>query len=229
MHQTYKQNVSAIMNEKSIGYVQQIRDGLTEEALDFINHNGYEDILSDEELSKLFHKEFSYDINYTPESDGLCLVFDKDYSEIELLSLDLQCVVHNVKCDIRNVQSIIAASIECLNGCVKLTLGSRLSNDEVNGILENILKGPSLMEELMQEKVSLGESFDLMQEARRCIYDIFNWNNFEEPDYGDEIRQWCDEHQDLIRLKFEEFEQNPPQPVLEKEQAISADDTELPF
>ena len=52
---------------------------------------------------------------------------------------------------------------------------------------------------------------------------------FEEPDYGDEIRQWCDEHQDLIRQKFEEFEQNPPQPVPEKEQAISADDTELPF
>ena len=110
----------------------------------------------------------------------------------------------------------------------ELELG-RLSNDEVNGILEDILTGPSLMEELMQEKVSLGESFDLMQEARRCIYDIFNRNNFEEPDYGDEIRQWCDEHQDLIRQKFEEFEQNPPQPVPEKEQAISADDSELPF
>ena len=101
-------------------YVQQIRDGLTEEALNFINYNGYEDILSDEELMKLFHKEFIQDIHYTPESDGLCLVYDKDYSEIELLSLDLQCVIESVKCDVQNVQSIVDAAIECLNSCVKM-------------------------------------------------------------------------------------------------------------
>ena len=85
----------------------------------------------------------------------------------------------------------------------------RLSGSDVEGILEGILQeDPNLMRELMQKKSSEGEAFDLYAEAKSLIYDIFNFNNSgDEPDYGDEIRQWCENHRNLIRKRFEEFEQ----------------------
>ena len=54
-----------------------------------------------------------------PESDGLCLVYDENYAELELFSLRAQMTVCRVKCDIQSVQSIIDSAIECLNNCMK--------------------------------------------------------------------------------------------------------------
>lgn len=106
------------MDEKIKSFVQEINDALTEDALDYLYNNGDDYILSDAELSKLFTKKFMHRSDY-PESDGLCLVYDKNYEGIELFSLRAQMRVWIAKCDIQNVQSIIDSTIECLNNCMK--------------------------------------------------------------------------------------------------------------
>jgi hypothetical protein len=109
---------TTIMDEKIKGYVQQINDALTDDALDYIYDNGDDYMLSDGELGKLFSKNFMHKID-CPEGNGLCLVYDENNAEIELFSLRAQMIVWSVKCDIQNVQSIIDATIECLNNCMK--------------------------------------------------------------------------------------------------------------
>ena len=99
-------------------YVQQINAAITDEALEYLDFNGEEDILSDEELGKLFSKKFMNRIE-CPTGFSLCLVYDRNNSEIVLFSKNAQMIAWSVKCDINNVQSIIDSSIECLNNCMK--------------------------------------------------------------------------------------------------------------
>ena len=107
-----------VMDEKILTYVQQIKDSLTPEANEYLDEQGELHLISDEELSKLFKSDFKNRYN-GPEGDGLCLVFDMNNSEIELFSINLQCVVWSVKCDINNPQSVIDSTVECLNNCMK--------------------------------------------------------------------------------------------------------------
>ena len=106
------------MNQKIESYVKQIKDAITEEALDFLFDNGDANLISDEELGKLFSKKFMNEKD-RPSGFGLCLVYDRNTSEIELFSKNAQLIVWGVKCDIHNVQSIIDCAIECLNNCMK--------------------------------------------------------------------------------------------------------------
>ena len=106
------------MDKKIESYIQQIKDALTEEALEYIDFCGEEDIISEGELSKLFSKRF---MNGVDSSTGfsLCLVYDRNNEEIELFSKNAQMIAWRAKCDINNVQSIIDGAIECLNNCMK--------------------------------------------------------------------------------------------------------------
>ena len=101
-----------IMDEKIKEYVQQINDALTDEALEYIDVNG------EEELGKLFTKKFMNGVE-SPTGFSLCLVYDRNNEEIELFSTNAQMIAWSVKCDIQNVQSIISCTIECLNNCMK--------------------------------------------------------------------------------------------------------------
>ena len=107
-----------IMDEKIKGYAEQISDALTEEALDYLIEHGNGNLISNEELGKLFSKKFMHKLD-CPSGRGLCLVYDENNSEIELFSLNAQMIVWSVKCDINNVQSIIDSAIECLNNAMK--------------------------------------------------------------------------------------------------------------
>lgn len=106
------------MDKKIESYIQQIKDALTEEALEYIDFCGEEDIISDEGLGKLFSKRFMNGVD-NPTGFSLCLVYNKNSSEIELFSKNAQMVAWRAKCDINNVQSIIDGAIECLNNCMK--------------------------------------------------------------------------------------------------------------
>lgn len=109
---------STIMDERIKGYVQQINAALTDEALEYIDFNGEEDILTEEELGKLFTKKFMHGVE-SPTGFSLCLVYDRNNGEIELFSKNAQMVAWSVKCNIQSVQSIIDCTIECLNNCMK--------------------------------------------------------------------------------------------------------------
>ena len=109
---------NTIMNEKIKGYVRQINDALTDDALEYIDFNGEDDILTEEELGKLFTKRFMNGVD-SPTGFSLCLVYDRNNEEIELFSKNAQMIAWSVKCDIQNVQSIIDSTIECLNNCMK--------------------------------------------------------------------------------------------------------------
>ena len=109
---------NVVMDERIMGYIQQIKESLSDEAMEYIDFNGEEDIISDEELGKLFTKKFMNGIE-SPTGFSLCLVYDRNNSEIELFSKNAQMIAWSVKCDINNVQSIIDCTIECLNNCMK--------------------------------------------------------------------------------------------------------------
>ena len=107
------------MNKKQIeSYVQQIKDGLTPEANEYLDEQGELHLISDAELSKLFKSDFK-NRKDGPEGTGLCLVYDKKKSEIVLFSINLQCKVWGVKCDVNNTQSVIDSALECLNHSMK--------------------------------------------------------------------------------------------------------------
>ena len=106
------------MNERIKGFVQRINAALTDEALEYIDFNGEEDILSEEELGKLFTKKFMHGIE-SPTGFSLCLEYDENNAAIELFSKNAQMVAWSVKCNIQSVQSIIDSAIECLNNCMK--------------------------------------------------------------------------------------------------------------
>ena len=107
-----------VMDETIQGYIQQIKDGLSNDAMRYLDESGELYLISDGELAKLFRPDFKkkYD---GPSGDGLCLAYDVNNSEIELFSINLQCIVWSVKCDINNPQSVIDSTIECLNNCMK--------------------------------------------------------------------------------------------------------------
>lgn len=109
------------LDEKIKSYIQQINDALTEEALDYLYDNGDDDILSDEELCKLFSKKFMHEstISTCPYGGSLALVYDDSTAEMTLFSIYVRMTAYRVKCDIQNVQSIIDSAIECLNNCMK--------------------------------------------------------------------------------------------------------------
>jgi hypothetical protein len=106
------------MNEKIKGYVKQINSALTDEALEYIDFNGEEDILSEEELGKLFSKRFMHGVE-NPTGFSLCLLYNENNQSIELFSKNAQMIAWSVNCNIQNVQSIIDCTIECLNNCMK--------------------------------------------------------------------------------------------------------------
>lgn len=109
------------LDERIKAYIQQINDALTEEALDYLYDNGDEDILSDEELCKLFSKQFMHEStkDTCPYGGSLALVYDDTTTEMTLFSIFVRMTAWHVKCDIQNVQSIIDCAIECLNNCMK--------------------------------------------------------------------------------------------------------------
>ncbi len=106
------------MDEKIKSFVQQINDSLTDEALDYLIEHGNGNLISDEELGKLFRKKFMHNLD-CPSGRGLCLMYDRDNAIIELFSMNAQMIAWSAKCDIQNVQSIIDGAIECLNNCMK--------------------------------------------------------------------------------------------------------------
>lgn len=106
------------MNSKIQSYIDQIANGLTDEAIDELMEYGDGDIISDEELCKLFSKKFMHNED-CPEGNDYCLVYDENNEEMELFSSFEKCIKWSVKCDINNVQSIISCAIECLNHCIR--------------------------------------------------------------------------------------------------------------
>lgn len=107
------------MDKKQIeAYVQQIKEGLIPEAKEYLDEYGELHLISDNELAKLFTSDFRNKKD-GPEGCGLCLVYEKKKSEIVLFSIDLQCKVWGVKCDVNNTQSVIDSAVECLNHSMK--------------------------------------------------------------------------------------------------------------
>ena len=103
------------MDKKQIeAYVQQIRDALTEDAVDYIECNGNESLLSDKELGKLFGKKFITFEDYPRVWSGLSLEYDDVNSEMGLFSGWGHCI-WSVKCNVKDPRSIIDCAIECLN------------------------------------------------------------------------------------------------------------------
>ena len=116
--QIFSKHIANIMTEKIKSYVEQIKAGLTEKALDYICDNGNEDIISDEELCKLFSKKFISFEDYPRAWGGMSLEYDEIISEMGLFS-GLGYCIWSVKCNVKDPQSIIACAIECLNNSVK--------------------------------------------------------------------------------------------------------------
>lgn len=113
-----KENYEESMNEKIQSYIDAIVNGLTDEAMDELGGNGDGDLISDEELSKLFTKKFMHR-DECPHGYDFYLVYDENNAEMELFSTVEQCIKWSVKCDINNVQSIIDCAIECINHCIR--------------------------------------------------------------------------------------------------------------
>ena len=103
------------MDKKMIeSFVEQIRAGLTEEAIDHIVENGNESLISEEGLAKLFSKKFITFEDYPMGGLGMSLEYDEVNSEMGLFSSFGYCI-WSVKCDVKDLQSIIDSAIECLN------------------------------------------------------------------------------------------------------------------
>lgn len=49
---------NTLLDERIRGYAEQISDALTDDALDYLIEHGNGDLISDEELGKLFSKKF---------------------------------------------------------------------------------------------------------------------------------------------------------------------------
>ena len=109
---------NTLLDERIRGYAEQISDALTDDALDYLIEHGNGDLISDEELGKLFSKKFLQGTNI-PSGRGVCLIYDREKTEMLLFSKNAQMIVWSVKCDIQSVQSIIDCAIECLNNCMK--------------------------------------------------------------------------------------------------------------
>lgn len=107
------------MDKKQIeAYVKLIADSLTEEAIDYIEMNGDEDLISDEGLAKLFSKKFITFEDYPRGWFGMSLEYDDVNSEMGLFSSWGHCI-WSVKCNVKDPQSIIDCAIECLNNSPK--------------------------------------------------------------------------------------------------------------
>lgn len=100
-------------------YVEQIQAGLTEEAVDYIEMNGDEDLISDEGLAKLFSKKFIVFDDYPMGCFGMSLEYDDVNSEMGLFSGQIGHCIWSVKCNVKDPQSIIDCAIECLNNSHK--------------------------------------------------------------------------------------------------------------
>lgn len=111
------ENYTSDMDEKIQSYIDEIVDGLTEDALDALGYNGNQYIIEPEELKKLFNKKFMHKED-CPQGEDLCLVYDENNGEMELFSVYEKVIKWSVKCDINSVRSIISCAIECINHCV---------------------------------------------------------------------------------------------------------------
>jgi len=108
------------MTEKIKSYVQQIKDAINDEAVDYLFEDGQDQLISYEQLSKLFNESFILNKQYphSGEFGHLCLKYSKK-GEIYLYTTVARCKVWKAKCDINDPKSIISGAIECLNHCMK--------------------------------------------------------------------------------------------------------------
>ena len=107
------------LKEKLQPYVDEIVAGLSEEALDYLYENGHEELISYEELCKLFKDPFGFN-KQLPHTmfNQLYLRYNKR-GKIELMSLLSSNAIWSAKCDLNDPKSIISSAIECLNYCMK--------------------------------------------------------------------------------------------------------------
>ena len=110
------------LKERLQPLVDEVVAGLTEDALDYLDEQGYNILISYGQLCKLFKEPFGFNRQFpnTGEYGGLCLIYSKKKKEVQLYYYPLQATVWGAKCDMQNVQSIKDAAIECLNNCMKL-------------------------------------------------------------------------------------------------------------
>ena len=99
-------------------YVDEIAAGLTDEAMDALCEYGDDDLMQDEELRKLFSKNFQHRED-CPEGFDLVLLYNEGNGKMELYSKSEKSAKWSVKCDINNVHSIISCAIECINHCIR--------------------------------------------------------------------------------------------------------------
>lgn len=118
------------LKEKLQPYVDKIVAGLSEEALYYLYENGHEELISYEELCKLFKETFGLNKEY-PQT-YFCQPYLKynKRGKMELRAIHLKDAIWSVKCDLNDPQSIISSAIECLNHCKRM--------DDIEWLPENV-------------------------------------------------------------------------------------------
>ena len=107
------------LKEKLQPYVDEIVAGLTEEALEYLDESGKDELISYEELCKIFKEPFGFN-RQNPHTffNQLYLKYNKR-GRIELMSILSQDAIWSAKCDLNDPKSIITSATECLNHCMK--------------------------------------------------------------------------------------------------------------
>ena len=107
------------LKKKLMPCVNEIVTRLSEEALDYLYANGKDDLISYEELCKVFQEPFGYNKQF-PHTlfYELYLRYNKR-GKIELMSILSSDAIWSAQCDLNDPKSIISSTIECLNQCMK--------------------------------------------------------------------------------------------------------------
>jgi len=100
-------------------YVDEIVAGLTDEALDYLYENGKDELISFEELCKLFKEPFVFNKQYPQTMFNQLYMRYNKRGKVELMSLLSRDAIWGAKCDINDPKSIITCATECLNHCMK--------------------------------------------------------------------------------------------------------------
>ncbi len=120
------------LKEKVQPLVDEIVAGLSDETLEYLEENGLEDLISYEELSKLFKETFGHNKEY-PQT-YFCQPYLKynKRGKMELRAIHLKNAIWSAKCDLNDPKSIISSAIECLNHCKRM--------DDIEWLPENVRK-----------------------------------------------------------------------------------------
>ena len=100
--------------------VDEIVAGLSEETLDYLYEHGHEELISFEELSKLFKETFGLNKEY-PQT-YFCQPYLKynKRGKMELRAIHLKNAIWSAQCDLNDPKSIISSAIEWLNHCKRM-------------------------------------------------------------------------------------------------------------